>query len=268
MKLGTIITSELQKSKRGLLTFYGIVLALLTLIISIFSEELFGQYDELLESFPPEILEAFGIESLGSFDGFVSVYIFEFAWMWMGIYLVIISSQSIPTDIQTKTIDMILSKPIKRYEYVLGKLFHLYVGVLGCGLIAFLSTLIGAVISPDGNLGELGIGNLLLAVLVLVLVLSSLVAAAFFFSTFVAQRRALAAGFGVLIIFYFISSFSSLFRGAEFIKWISPFTYFEPGDYLAGELSALAYQIPVLIGINGLFIGLSIVFFGKRDIPV
>ena len=43
-------------------------------------------------------------------------------WVYMGIFVVMQAARDIPDEITGKTIDLLLSKPIKRHQIILGKI--------------------------------------------------------------------------------------------------------------------------------------------------
>ncbi len=74
----------------------------------------------------------------------------QFSSMLLTLLTIMISSGAIATDFENGMIHAIISRPLRRSEYVLGKLFGLLILVFGCGTFLFSAILIlGAIYSLE-----------------------------------------------------------------------------------------------------------------------
>ncbi|MFX1275847.1 MAG: ABC transporter permease subunit [Promethearchaeota archaeon] len=266
-----IAWKELVLGKKGIL-FYTILMLLFTFwFTTIFNPGLFSKMAEYFENYPEVVLEMVGGQlALGEFGGFINTYIFSFAWMYFGIYLIMRASQDIPKEIDNKTIDLVLSKPINRWQFVIGKYFqHLTTTLLMTGAVA-LGLFLGIFTVPAINPAEVYYNEVIIAILWLFLFLVALVSTGFFFSTFMSTRLSLAFSFGMMIFFYAIGSFSSLMPEAvQGIKYFSIFYYFLPSDLLIDHtLDFIWLHALVLVFYSVVITIIAGIIFNKRDIPV
>ena len=263
--------NELVLGRKSIL-FYTLLMGLFSFwFLTIFNPELFAGIEEVFENYPEFILEMIGGQlALAEFGGFISTYIFSFAWMYFGIYLILRASQDIPKEIDNKTIDLILSKPIKRWEFVLGKyLQHVSTAFLITAAVA-LGLFIGIITVPNINPAEVYYNEVFIVIPWLFLFLVALVSTGFFFSTFLNSRLSLAFSFGMMIFFYAIGSFTGLMPEAvRGIKYFSIFYYFIPSNMLINHTLDFVWLHALVLGIYSIILTIiSGIIFNKRDIPV
>jgi len=263
--------NELVLGRKGIL-FYTLLMGLFSFwFLTIFNPELFAGMEEFFKGYPEFILEMVGGQlALAEFGGFISTYIFSFAWMYFGIYLILRASQDIPKEIDNKTIDLVLSKPIKRWEFVLGKyLQHVSTAFLITSAVA-LGLFIGIITVPNINPADVYYNELIIAIAWLFLFLVALVSTGFFFSTFLNTRLSLAFSFGVMIFFYALGSFTGLMPEAiQGIKYFSIFYYFMPSNMLINHTLDFVWLHAFVLVIYSIIITIiSVIIFNKRDIPV
>jgi ABC-2 type transport system permease protein len=190
--------------------------------------------------------------------------------MYMGLYFILKTSQDIPTEIEEKTIDIVLSKPMKRWEFVLGKLLrHIIVLLFLTGLVT-VSVFLAPFVLPQTNPGNVNFETLSIAFTLLSLHLLTLLTTGFVFSTLFNRKKALAYSFGALIFFYAIGQFYGLFpEFMEGIKYFSIFYYFDTYELLVNaSLEGLGLNIVVLSVYSIVLIILSIEIFRRKNIPV
>ncbi len=111
---------ELILEKKFIILILGGVLGLLSFFIIWILEDLDLQVIEaVLGSFPPELLDFFGgLAVMSSPYGFWSLEILSFIWLYAGIYLIFMASSLLSHEVENKTIDLSLSKPISRYSFL------------------------------------------------------------------------------------------------------------------------------------------------------
>ncbi|TXT61356.1 MAG: membrane protein of unknown function [Promethearchaeota archaeon] len=271
MKVFELAKKDLSINKTGILIFSGCIALFFFWFSSVFDPELFADLEEFYQNFPEAIKSLVGGQlSISDYNSFMNVYLFSFAWMWMGLYFLLKTSQDIPTEIEEKTIEITLSKPIKRWEFVTAKLLrHLIVLLFITGL-TMLSVFSAPFILPNTDPNYVNFGPLSIAFVLLVLHLFSLLVTGFIFSTLFNRKKALALSFGVLIFFYAIGQFYGLFPEIiRDIKFISIFYYFDTYDLLVNaSLDGLFINMLILSIYSVALIIASILIFQKRNIPV
>jgi len=270
-KMFNISWKEIYENRKGTL-FYAMLMFLFCLMMMfVFDPTLFEGMEELFASYPEAFQEMVGGQiALSKPEGFMHTYLITFSWMYIGIYLMLKSSQDIPKEIDNKTIDLMLSKPIKRWEFFTGKYFKHVSSAFIIVVFVALGIVIGIFLSPGINPAEIHFIELTFSLAWLFVLMVALISTAYFFSAFLNPRLSLSLSFGMLITFYIMGSFSGLFpEEIQGIRFFSLFGYFQTGDLLVDQVwdFALLHMI-VLIAYSVVMTIVAGLIFNKRDIPV
>ncbi len=271
MKAIRIMQKELLSSKKGLILYTALLGLFYIWFVSIFDPIFFADFEALLESYPEAIRQMIGeFYSLSTIGGLMNIYLFSMSLFFFGIYFVLKASQDIPREIDNKTIDLMLSKPIKRWEFSLGKYLYQIIGafiVLGGVMLAVI---LGIFIMPNVAPNEVPWAEFLTAFLVMILLNLCIVTTGFFFSTFMNTKKSLVLSFGVVIFFYAVGQFWQSFgENMEGIRYISIFYYSDVSNLLVNSnWDAIPLKIVFLSSYTVIVAIGSIVIFNKRDIPV
>jgi ABC-2 type transport system permease protein len=271
MKLHTIALIEIKKSIKGVLKVSLFMALFVILISSIFDPELFAGMEEMLEAYPEFILEMIGgALDLSTYGGFYTMEFLSMIWIWLGIYFILQAGQDIPSTIEDQTIDLILSKPLKRWEFVLGRymrfLFSIFLVMLFIGILTFLMI----AFAPNLQDQEINFAEFFWGLTWAFVFLVSLASTAFFFSVFLTRKQATGIAFGILVLFFVIGTFYSFFdEGIQDIKYLSVFFYYDPSRIIIShDYTNVVRDFLILIGYSVVLINASILLFNKRDIPV
>lgn len=190
--------------------------------------------------------------------------------MYFGIYFIIRASQDIPREIEQKTIDITLSKPIKRWEFFIGKYLYQVFAPAFLVLIVALTVILNTFWLPNIDPTEVYYDEFILAFFWMFLFLISLISTSMLFSSFAKTKKALSLSMAFFIFFYAIGTYYDSFgEDVEFIKYFSPFYYFRTGDLLVDHIwEDVWWNMLVLGGYSLIILVISIIIFNKRDIPV
>jgi len=239
--------------------------------MAIYDPTLFEDMEELLASYPDAIVQMVGdYIALTTFGGFLNVYLFSMTWFYFGFYFIIKAAQDIPKEIEDKTIDIILSKPIKRWKFVIGKYIRHIITALIFIVFSSLGIVIGVFIFPTIIPSEVYFNEIFAVFLWLFVFLVALISTSLFFSTFLRPKRALTLSFAIIIFFYIVGIFWEAFpEAAQGMKFISIFYYFETSNLLVNHVwDNVLPNIIILTGYSACMVGASVLIFNKRDIPV
>ncbi|TES93628.1 MAG: hypothetical protein E3J90_14315 [Promethearchaeota archaeon] len=265
---------ELILEKKFMILIFGGVIGLLSFFIIGMLENLDLQsLDDLLSMMGgmEELLDFFGgIAVMSNPYGFWSLEILSFIWLYAGIYLIFMASSLLSNEVENKTIDLSLSKPISRYNFLGSKITFLYVFIMTVVGIFFLITLGSMAGSPTFRTEGIFTERLFAISFSVVLFLGALAMVAKFSSTiFLSTKKSVAVGVMVLFIMFFLGEFYIYMDEAiQGIKYISIFYYYNPVDYLVYADSALFTRDIIVLGfINGVLIAGSLFVFNKKDIP-
>ncbi|NHI94233.1 MAG: hypothetical protein EAX96_17205 [Candidatus Lokiarchaeota archaeon] len=246
----------------GLLGF-GIILLLGTMDMT--------SIQSVLETFPSGFLDFFG-DSLAAIStpyGFFSLEFLNFIWLYAGIFMVYIASSLLSQEVEEKTIDLALTKPIKRYQFLGSKIYFLAVFIGAILGVTFLLVTLGVLTSPTFLEYGMYLDRLWATYLITTLFLMALSMITFLFSTiFLKSKKSLAFGIAVFFTMYFITSFAPYMQDAELIKFISIFTYFNPTQYLVHANGFVFFRdLIIMSSVNTALIIGSLLIFNKKDIP-
>jgi ABC-2 type transport system permease protein len=271
VKIIDIAKKNFSMNKVGILIFSGLIGLFFLWFASIYDPELFAGLEEVFESYPEAIKSLVGGRLLiTNFNGFLNTYLFSFSWMYIGIYFVLKASQDIPTEVEEKTIEIVISKPMKRWEYILGKLTkHIFVLLTLIG-ITMIAVFLAPFIFPTINPNEVNFSSLALGFILLSFHLLSLIATGFVFSTYFSRKKALALSFGAIIFYFAVGQFSGLFPEAiQNVKYFSIFYYFDTYTLLVdASLEGFFINVLVMAVYSIVLIIASLYIFQKRNIPV
>lgn len=239
--------------------------------MAFYDPTLFGNMEEILEGYPEAIVQMVGdFIALNTFGGFLNVYLFSMTWFYFGFYFIIKAAQDIPKEIDDKTIDIILSKPIKRWNFVIGKYIRHILTAFIFVVCSSLGVLLGVFVFPNIIPSEVYFNEIFTVFFWLFIFLIAMISTALLFSTFLRPKRALTFSFAIVIFFYIVGIFWEAFpEGVQGIKYLSIFYYFETSNLLVNHVwENVLLNILILTGYSVGIVGLSVVIFNKRDIPV
>ncbi len=272
MKIFTVAWIEIKKSFGAVLKLSTFMALFVLMITSIFDPDLFVGMEEMLANYPEAIMKMIGSAlDLGTFAGFYTIEFLSMIWIWLGIYFILKAGQDIPSTIDDKTIDLILSKPMKRWEFVLGRYLRFVFSILFVMLFIGLLTWLMIEIAPNLQDQEIILSDFFWALTWAFLFLVSLATTAFFFSVFLNRKNATGIAFSVMVVFFIIGTFYEFFdEGIQDIKYFSLFFYYDPASILVSHalFEEFIVDFLVLTGYSLILLIASIILFNKRDIPV
>lgn len=220
-------------------------------------------YDQMLESMPPALMDAFGIETMATIEGFLGSQIYNFVWLLgLGLYFAYTAGGLVAKDIERDRMDLLLSFPVSRSRLLVEKVASLLLPIITLnvviGLVTYVLVLaIGETIDPM---------HLALAHLLSIPYLLVCAAIGVLFSV-VVDRAAIAerAAIGLVFALFLTESVVGGANDFEWIQYISPTYYYEPtsilidGAYELGDMGILLALFVVLVLISQLL-------FRRRDI--
>ena len=248
----------------GLMGFY---------VISLISSLDFTQMQAYIESLP-EALRAIlgGTLDLTNPYSLTNAYFYSFIWLYLGIFIIYVISNLIPQEIENHTIDLTLSKPITRTEYILGKVTFVFIFI--AVLCAITSIFIGIGMASSSNFLDYGLywDRVIAAFFLATLHMGTMATTAIFFSTiFLETKKTTIATVIVMFIMFFIGDFPPLMNPeiGQSLQYASTWAYYNTGQVFGtGNFSSFPQNILALAAINVALIVASLVILKKKDIPV
>jgi len=260
---------ELNRNKKGLIIWSLIVVVLLIMMMSLFPTmvEQAETYQKVLEGMPEAFSSMFGLDKISMSDlfGYYSVEGYLFVTLLGGIYAVILSSGILSKEEGDKTIEFLLSKPITRVGIVTSKLLSYLTNLLIFNIIITLTMFFTFQAVKTEPLDMKLFWLLSIGPILLQLTFSSI---GFLISVFITKtKKVLPISLGLVLITYFFSMISAISDKMTGLRYFSPFKYVDAADIITNGKIESKYLIIMLI-VNALAIGLTYLFYSKKDITI
>ncbi len=263
-----ILRHTLARSRWQILG-WGIAMFLLGLMSVPFYDSIVSQADQmeqLLSSFPPELMAFFGDFSASSIvtpEGYLGLQYFDFmASLILGVFAVLIGSGLLASDEESGRLDLILAYPISRARLFAGRLLAFVIATLAILVLSWL----GIVVPMSQTSMGLSWGEVALPFVSLLAVLLFFGALALLLSLLLPSRRiaAMLASF-VLIASYFLVSLARISDDLATAVKFSPLYYYQSSKAIDG---LNAGWFVGLLAVAALFTALAAWRFERRDIRV
>jgi ABC-2 type transport system permease protein len=218
--------------------------------------------DAYVDAFPEAFQTAFGIQTLGSLEGFLAVELYQFGWvLLLGLYFAYAAGGSVAGDLERERIDLLLSTPISRSRLVTEKFLALVPGILLVNAVVAAIVYVGSALIAD----PLPLVDVLAVHALSIPYLLFCAALGLLFSVTLgresrAQRAGMATVFGLFML-------ESVGAGTdyEFLSLLSPTRYYSPTDVLVDGTSDLV-GAAVLTESAALLVVASVLWFRRRDL--
>ena len=227
-----IFLRELKANLKSLLIWAGIVVLFMSIGFSKFSAYE-GNPDlvAVLDGLPPALLSAFSFNAfnLTTVTGFFGVMFVYFALL-LSISAVMWGSDIIVKEERDRTVEFALTLPITRGRLVTAKTAAVMVNCVALLAITFGVCLASAAqYQPDSEFYDF----VLLSMPALFIMQMIFLAVGVFIGCAIKQhKRASSAAVSLLLGTYFLSIVAGLNKDLEFLKYVSPFKYFDPAVLL------------------------------------
>jgi ABC-2 type transport system permease protein len=262
-----IFVRELKANLRSLIIWGVIVVLFVTVGISKFS----AYYENpemlaILDTMPPALLEAFsfGAFNLTTITGFYGVMFTYFALM-LSIAAAMWGSDIISKEERDKTVEFSLTLPVTRSRLVTAKALAALVNCVALLLITLAASLVSAAqYQPDSEFYRF----LSLCMAALIIMQLIFLAIGILLGCAMKQyKRAGSVAVALLLGTYFLSVLSGLNKNLDFLKYLTPFKYFDPAQLLRDSRLDLLYVGLSLAIIVASMIG-AYLTYSKRDLYI
>jgi ABC-2 type transport system permease protein len=262
-----IFLRELKSNFRSLLIWGGVTIGLIFIAITKFSAyEGNPEMLEMLDSMPAALLETFRFNAfnLTTITGFYGV-MFTYFSLIATISAAMWGSDIISKEERDKTVEFSLTLPITRQRIVTAKILAALVNCIGLLLIIWVASLVAvARYQPDSDFYTF----LALSMLSLFIIQMVFLSVGIFLGCSMKEyKRAGGVAISVLLGTYFLSIISGLNENLEFLKYLSPFTYFDPVKLL-NESKIEAGFVILSIGIIVVLISGGYYTYARRDLYI
>lgn len=221
---------------------------------------------KLLDAMPEEMLAAFGMAeaNLTTVSGYVTVAI-VFIYLALGIYALMLGNSIIAKEERGKTAGFLMALPAGRNGIITGKLIS---SAICCAIL--LSVVTGSIllsVLPYEVERDFPLYMLLVTISAYIIMLIFLSMGMFLAA--ITRRYKISGGVGVGLIFamYIASVIAGLSERAEFLKYVTPFSYFDAAAILR-ELSFDTFYLALSFALIISALTATYLVYGKRDLYV
>jgi ABC-2 type transport system permease protein len=262
-----IFLRELRANLKSLLIWSGIVV--------VFSLVGFGKFSAyynnpdmlvVLNALPPAMLAAFSMSAfnLTTLVGFFGIMIPYFGLM-LSIAAAMWGSGVISKEERDKTVEFSLTLPVTRNRVVTAKALAAMVNCIGLLLITWGASVVSVSrYHPDARFHQF----FALCILALFIMQSIFLALGIFLGCAMKRyKRASSAAVSLLLVTYFLSIVSALNRDLDFLKYFSPFRYFDPALLLHESRLDLGF-VGLSLAIITVSMAGAYVAYARRDLYI
>lgn len=220
--------------------------------------------DDFMAALPQGLLSAMGMQDLmlNSLTGFIGT-IGLYMYLLLGIHATLLGSSIISKEERDKTAEYLFTLPVSRKRVILGKMISSVINLAALNMVTLLTMILSTMnYEKDPNFNSFMVLTFL-AIFIIQMVFFSiglLVSAV--------NKRYKKSGnisVSILMITFLISSLISMVDSVDFLKYLTPFKYFE-SSYIQNQMSLepifiVLSVIIIVVGITGTFI-----LYPKRDL--
>ena len=227
----TILLHELKQNRVSFLVWTAAIGFLLAICVFMFPE-MEGEMEGVTDMFASmgSFTAAFGMDRVdfGSFIGFYAVECGNILGLGGAFFAALIAISSLAKEEKERTAEFLLAHPVSRAKIITEKFLSVMIQIVLMNLlifgIAIASTVLIGENIPWRELGLLHLANVMLQ--------AELACVCFGISAFL-RRGGLGIGLGLAAVLYFLNIIANISEKAEFLKYITPFSYTEAADIIA-----------------------------------
>lgn len=248
---------------RGGLVAAGALSALALMFVSL-APSIIGQVDlqAYADSLPPQFRTAFGIEALGSLEGFLATELYQFGWvLLLGVYIAYAAATSVAGDAETGWLHLLVAAPVSRAGVLLAKYLALLVPIAVVNVVVPVVLYAGVVATGESlSAVDLVMVHLLSVPYLLACAAIGLVAGVVLERGDLAARAGAGAVFGLFML-------ETLLAETDFdaLALLSPTAHYDPTAILARSEYDLV-GAAALLGATVLLVAVAVVLFRRRDL--
>jgi ABC-2 type transport system permease protein len=262
-----IFVRELKANLRSLI-IWGVILILFVMVgVSKFSA--YADNPEMLavlDAMPAALLSAFNLKAfnLTTVTGFLGV-LFAYYALLLSIAAAMWGSDIISKEERDKTVEFSLTLPVTRSRLVTAKALAALVNCIGLLLITWGASLVSAAqYQPDSEFYAF-LRLCMLALFIMQLIFLSI--GLFLGCAMKQYKRASSVAVSMLLGTYFLSIITSLNQDLDFLKYFSPFKYFDPVSMLHESRIDLIFIVLSLVIILASMVG-AYLTYARRDLYI
>lgn len=222
--------------------------------------------NDFMASMPQGMLAALGMQdlTLTSLNGFIASIVL-YLYLLLGMQAVLLGSSIISKEERDRTAEYLFTLPISRSKVILGKAISAIINLAILNIITLSSMIISTINYDKGEDFYSFIGVIFVSIFIIQMIFLSI--GMFVSAINKRHKKSGNISVGILMITFLISSLINMVDSVDFLKYITPFKYFE-SSYILNEISLEAPYIVLSIFIIIAGIGGTLIFYPKRDLYI
>ena len=262
-----IVKRELRSNLKSMI-IWSIAIALLVSVWMIEYESFAGNpaMDEFLASMPQGMLAALGMQdfTLGNLNGYVGS-ISLYLYLLLGMQAILLGSSIISKEERDRTAEYLFTLPISRSKVIVGKTISAIINLTILNIVTLISMILSTMsYDKEGSFYSF-IGIIFVSIFIIQMIFLSI--GMFVSSVNKRYKKSANISVAILMITFLISSLINMVDSVDFLKYITPFKYFDT-SYILSEmrLEPIYIVLSILIIVAG--IGGTLIFYPKRDLHI
>jgi beta-exotoxin I transport system permease protein len=262
-----IFKRELKANLKSLLIWSAIIAVLIVMAVSKFSA--FAGDPEMLkilDSLPPAMLDAFGMRAfnLTTLSGFYGVMFIYFGLM-AAIATAMWGSDIISKEERNKTVEFSLVLPVSRSRVITAKVLAALINCIAFVLITWgISVVAVQSFNPDQAFYSY-LALQMRAMFVIELIFLSI---GLMLGCVMKQyKRSASTAVAIILATYFMSIVSGMQEKLDFLKWFTPFKYFDAADLFRNGSMNSTYLL-ISLGIIVVCVAVAYLVYNRRDLYI
>jgi ABC-2 type transport system permease protein len=265
-----LFLKEMKRNAFSLMLWMIAITFLISLTMSVYRTFIENQSKVIgmMSLVPKGALQFKGISNFAdllSVLGFYAVNNIIYMMVLGSIFAIVLSSNILLKEEYQKTAEYLLTRPLTRKEIFFSKLAVVSLHVF---LLNLVTALAGFLCMELVKKGPFSIKAFLILSLYTLLLNLLFVATGLFMSTLVKRPKPITTfSIGLVLVFYFIYTFSKITESASRIGYLSPFKYVNM-DAINPAYKLELWHLLYFIGISLLLVGISYRIYSRKDIYV
>jgi beta-exotoxin I transport system permease protein len=225
------------------------------------------ELEALMNKMPQGLKAVFHMDklSMGNILGYYSTKSLAMVMMLGSMFCVILLSSIISKEEADKTAEYLMAKPLSRNEIAITKILSGLTLIFIFFLIVFVSNFAFIEMFKLRTYNFSAFLMINLGILIIYFLFASI---GLFISMFISSSRALiSVSIGIVMAAFFLNTIARLTQWLEFLKYISPFYYLDPGDIILGLKSPLPGYAGMFVA-SIILIVVSVLLYRRKDILI
>lgn len=263
-----LFLKELRKNAAALMVWTLVITFLVSVTVSVFPVFLKnqGKVMGLLHILPKGVLQFKGISNpkdLLSVLGFYAVNNVIYMMVLGSIFSIVLASGILLKEEYEKTAEYLLTRPITRSEVFFSKLSVVFLNIF---VLNFVTALAGFISMELVKQAPYQFSSFLILSLYTFLLNLLFGSAGLFISTIIKRAKPVTTfSVGLVLVFYFVFTFSKITDKAAFIGYLSPFKYVDT-EVIKSGYHLNPVNLAYFIGISLLLLIISYRLYRRKDI--